>query len=71
MLRATPRRRSWPSVETQDPTPFGRFTSALLRVTGQRSAIKQAEALLDGHDVELWQLDRHIAKFEYKPKSKA
>jgi hypothetical protein len=35
------------------------------------SAIKQAEALVDGHDVELWQLDRHVAKFEYKPKSKA
>jgi hypothetical protein len=32
------------------------------------SAIKQAEALADGHDVELWQLDRLVAKFEHKPK---
>jgi hypothetical protein len=35
------------------------------------SAIKQAEALVDGHDVELWQLERQIATFEHKPKSKA
>jgi hypothetical protein len=35
------------------------------------SAIKQAEALIGGHDIELWQLDRQIATFEHKPKSKA
>jgi hypothetical protein len=27
-------------------------------------AIEKAKQLVDGHDVELWQLDRQIAKFE-------
>jgi hypothetical protein len=28
------------------------------------AAIEQAKQLVDGHDVELWQLDRHVAKLE-------
>ena len=30
------------------------------------AAIAVAQQLVDGHDVELWQLDRKIAKFEHK-----
>jgi hypothetical protein len=30
--------------------------------------MKQAEQLADGHDVELWQRDREIARFDQKPK---
>jgi hypothetical protein len=30
-------------------------------------AIEKAKTLVDGHDVELWQLDRKIAKFDAKP----
>jgi hypothetical protein len=31
-------------------------------------AKKEAEQLVDGHDVELWQRDRKIARFERKSK---
>jgi hypothetical protein len=30
------------------------------------AAIASAKQLVDGHDVELWQRDRKIAKFEQK-----
>jgi hypothetical protein len=32
------------------------------------AAIAAVEQLVDGHDVELWQRDRKIAKFEQKKK---
>ena len=32
------------------------------------TAKEYAKQLVDGHDIELWQGERHIAKFEYKPK---
>jgi hypothetical protein len=31
-------------------------------------AMKKAKLLVDGHDVELWQRDRKIARFDHKPK---
>lgn len=31
----------------------------------EAEAIKQAEQLVDGHDVELWQLDRLIKAFRH------
>jgi hypothetical protein len=30
--------------------------------------MEQAKQLVDGHDVELWQRDRKIAKFDRQPK---
>jgi hypothetical protein len=36
--------------------------------TDDIEATKQAEKLADGHDVELWQRDRKIARFGHKPK---
>jgi hypothetical protein len=32
------------------------------------AAKKEAEQLVDGHDIELWQRERKIARFERKPK---
>jgi hypothetical protein len=31
-------------------------------------AIEKAKQLADGHDVELWQRDRKVARFDDKPK---
>jgi hypothetical protein len=31
--------------------------------------MEQAKQIVDGHDVELWQLDRKVARFDGKPKS--
>jgi hypothetical protein len=35
-------------------------------VPDEAAAIAAAEQLVDGHDIELWQRDRKIAKFEKK-----
>jgi hypothetical protein len=32
----------------------------------QEDAEERAKALVDGHDVELWQLDRKLATFQHK-----
>jgi len=32
------------------------------------TAMERAKQLLDGHDIELWQLDRKIARLEHKLK---
>jgi len=46
----------------------GHFIEAVgLVCEDDQAAIKQAQALVDGHDVELWQLDRHVANFKPKP----
>jgi hypothetical protein len=37
-----------------------------LDASDDRAAIAAAQQLVDGHDVELWQLGRKIAKFEPK-----
>ena len=41
--------------------------SVILDCVDDNAAIESAKQLVDGHDIELWQLDRQIAKFEHKP----
>jgi hypothetical protein len=41
--------------------------SVILDCADDEAAIESAKQLVDGHDVELWQMDRHLAKFERKP----
>jgi hypothetical protein len=44
----------------------GHFRKAVpLECANDDAAKQQAEQLVDGHDVELWQLDRKIATFEH------
>jgi hypothetical protein len=46
----------------------GHFYKAVPIVcTDDDEAMEQAKQLADGHDVELWQRDRKIARFEHKP----
>ena len=46
----------------------GHFVRAVeLLCPNDDAAIEYAKSLLDGHDVELWQGERQIAKFQYKP----
>lgn len=43
----------------------GHFQKAVpLVCSDDEAAKKEAEQLVDGHDVELWQRDRKIARFE-------
>jgi hypothetical protein len=44
------------------------YNSVPLECADDSEAIEQAKQLVDGHDVELWQRDRKIAKFDHKPK---
>jgi hypothetical protein len=47
----------------------GHFISAVpLECADDAEAMKQAAKLAKDHDVELWQRDRKIAKFDQKPK---
>jgi hypothetical protein len=41
--------------------------SVVLDCADDDAAIQSAKQLVDGHDVELWQLARQVAKFERKP----
>jgi hypothetical protein len=41
--------------------------SVILDCANDDAAIEAAKRLVDGHDIELWELDRQIAKFEHKP----
>ena len=41
--------------------------SVILDCANDDAAIESAKQLVDGHDVELWQLDRQIAKFDREP----
>ena len=44
--------------------PDGHVQSRVdIRCDDEAEAIRLAKQLVDGHDVELWQLDRHIATF--------
>ena len=46
----------------------GHFIRAVeLVCPDDETAKKYARQLVDGHDVELWQLDRQIAKFPRQP----
>ena len=48
--------------------PDGHFDRAVhLDCADDAEAKEQAEQLVDGHDVELWQRDRKIAMFRRKP----
>jgi hypothetical protein len=38
----------------------------LIYADDENAAKEQAKRLVDGHDVELWQLDRKIATFTHK-----
>jgi hypothetical protein len=47
----------------------GHFQKSVpLECADDDAAKAQAEQLVDGHDIELWQRDRKIATFERKPK---
>jgi hypothetical protein len=37
----------------------------------ETEARRKAQQLVDGHDVELWQLDRKIETFRHSPKANA
>jgi len=46
----------------------GHFIQAIgLDCPDDKAAIEAAKQFVDGHDVELWQGDRHVAKFDSKP----
>jgi hypothetical protein len=46
----------------------GHFIRAVdLRCPDDETAINKAQQLVDGHDVELWQLDRKVETFKRKP----
>jgi hypothetical protein len=47
----------------------GHFYRAVpLDCADDTEAMERAKQLLDGHDIELWQRDRKIARFDQKPK---
>jgi hypothetical protein len=47
----------------------GHFFGAVeLECVDDTDAMEQAKQLVDGHDIELWQLDRKVATFNRKPK---
>ena len=47
----------------------GRFhKSVVLHAADEAAAIAAARQLIDGQDVELWERDRKIARFEHKQK---
>ena len=48
--------------------PDGHFqNSVILDCADDSAAMEQARQLVNGYDVELWQHDRKIAKFDHKP----
>ena len=50
--------------------PDGHFINAFeLECADDNEATERAKQLVDGHDVELWQRDRKVARFDRKPKS--
>jgi hypothetical protein len=49
-------------------SPDGRISKAVdIFCDDDEAAKEKAKKLVDGHDIELWQRDRKIAKFEHKP----
>jgi hypothetical protein len=51
-----------------DDSGDGRFYDAVpLKCTSDDEAIEKTRRLVDGHDVELWQLDRKVAAFKSFP----
>jgi hypothetical protein len=50
----------------------GHFLRAIqLDCPDDRAAIESAKQLIDGHDIELWQRDRRIARFDTRSKDTA
>ena len=46
----------------------GRFFKAIdIGCEDDAAAVAEAKTLVDGHDLELWQRDRRIARFDGKP----
>jgi glycine cleavage system regulatory protein len=43
------------------------YRSVSLDCVDDAAAVEQARQLLDGHDIELWQLDRKVIRFDHKP----
>jgi hypothetical protein len=44
---------------------LGNFLRSIrIDCTDDRGAIESAKQFIDGHDIELWQLDRQIARFD-------
>jgi hypothetical protein len=47
----------------------GHFMRAIqLDCQDDNAAIESAKQFIDGHDIELWQRDRRIARFDTRPK---
>ncbi len=47
----------------------GRFVRAVqLDCSDDAAAIESAKQFIEGHDIELWQRDRRIARFDTRPK---
>jgi hypothetical protein len=47
----------------------GRFDKAIhLYCRDDNAAIESAKQFINGHDIELWQRDRRIARFDNRPK---
>jgi len=44
------------------------YDSVPLECDDDYEAMEKAKQLVDGHDVELWQRARKIARFDHKPK---
>jgi hypothetical protein len=43
------------------------YRSVALDCANDAEAIERAKTLLDGHDIELWQIDRKVAMLDHKP----
>jgi hypothetical protein len=42
------------------------YRSVLLDCMNDEEAVEQAKKQLDGHDIELWQLDRKVAMLDHE-----
>jgi len=47
---------------------LGNFIRSIrIDCTDDEAAVESAKQFIDGHDIELWQGDRQIARFDHKP----
>jgi hypothetical protein len=47
---------------------LGNFIRSIrIDCTDDNAAIEAAKQFIDGHDIELWQGDRRITRFDHKP----
>ena len=48
----------------------GTFVNAIeIDCADDEAAVESAKQMVDGYDIELWQLDRRVARFNAKPES--